>query len=53
MSNIDKLREATKSCEIKSFMKLLLECVMDGTIKKIEIDGTIYEIYADILETRE
>lgn len=33
------------------YMKLLLEAIREGGIKQIQVEGTTYEVYADIVET--
>lgn len=35
------------------YMKLLLEAIREGDIKQIKVGESIYEVYADILETKE
>lgn len=35
------------------FIKLLLEAIREGGIKQIQVKGTTYEVYADVVETEE
>ena len=44
---------STKENDYSTFMVLLLESIRKGEIKTITVEGQIYEVYADILETEE
>lgn len=35
------------------YMKLMLEAIREGDIKSIDVEGVLYEVYADIVETEE
>lgn len=35
------------------YIKLMLEAIREGGIKQIQVEGTTYEVYADIVETEE
>lgn len=41
------------STSAAAYLKSFIECIRAGAIKEIEIYGTRYELYADILETEE
>jgi len=47
-----KIRPSGAAATEIHFMKLLLEAIREGGIKQIEIEGNIYEVYADIVETK-
>jgi len=58
MSAIDELKQFLKihpriSQIEKHYIKLLLETICEGSIKQIAVEGKIYEVYADIVETEE
>lgn len=48
-----KIRPSGAAATEIHFMKLLLEAIREGGIKQIEVEGTTYEVYADIVETKE
>ena len=35
------------------FMKLILEAICEGGISSIDVEGALYEVHADRLETKE
>ena len=37
--------------KVYQYLKVFLACINEGAIKELTIDGTTYELYADILET--
>ena len=59
MSAIDELEQYLKihpiatTSEEQHYIKLLLEAIREGGIKQIQVEGIIYEVYADIVETEE
>lgn len=44
---------STKENDYSTFLVLLLEGIRQGEIKTIKVEGQMYEVYADILETEE
>ncbi len=48
-----KIMHPVTAATEQHFMKLLLEAIREGGIKQIEVEGTTYEVYADIMETKE
>lgn len=48
-----KIRPSGAAATEIHFMKLLLEAIREGGITQIQIEGSTYEVYADIVETEE
>lgn len=56
MSALEKLNEYMKTVHPRTddhFIKLILDTICEGGIKQIQVEGTTYEVYADIVETEE
>lgn len=56
MSAIEKLQEYinTEHPIINShYIKLVLDAICEGSIKLISAEGVTYEVYADVMETKE
>lgn len=54
MSSLEHLIEVGNALpDLHDFLESLFVCVMDGSVKTIRMDGKLYEIHVDILETDE
>ena len=56
MSAVEKLNEYINIVHPRvdsHYMKLMLEAIREGDIKTIDVEGILYEVYADIVETEE
>lgn len=54
MSSLEHLLEVGNALpDLNDFLEALFICVMDGSVKTIKMDGKLYEIHIDILETEE
>ena len=57
MNATDELRQYRETHPISSteahHIKLLLEAIREGGITQVAVEGITYEVYADILETKE
>ena len=59
MSAIDELKQYLKIHprlaipDEQHYMKLLLEAIREGGIRLVQVEGITYEVYADVVETKE
>lgn len=56
MSALEKLNEYINTVQPvgnSHYVKLILDAICEGGIKSICVEGITYEVYADIVETKE
>lgn len=56
MNAVEKLNEYINTVHPKAdhhYIKLLLDAICEGSIKQIQVEGATYEVYADVVETKE
>lgn len=54
MDATEKLNEYIKTVHPRTdnhYIKLILDAICEGGIKQIYVEGAMYEVYADIVET--
>ena len=54
MNTVEKLYEYISTVHPRTdshYIKLILDAICEGEIKQINVEGTTYEIYANIVET--
>ena len=56
MNAVEKLNEYINTVYPRTndhYIKLILDAICEGSIRQIQIEGTTYEVYADVVETVE
>ena len=53
LEELDKYLETEHSVTDSHYIKLLLEAICEGEIQRINVEGILYEVHADRLETKE
>jgi hypothetical protein len=53
LEKLDKYIEEKRPTADSHYIKLILEAICEGGIKTIFVEGALYEVYADRLETKE